>query len=67
MNTKDVQVLEEAYRLVCERRRKKKRKRKAKTKELMYGRPGGYYGYGYGHDHYAGGENVGDGGNGGGE
>ena len=41
MNTKDVQLLEEAYRLVCERRRKKKRKRKAKTKELMYSRLGG--------------------------
>ena len=63
MSTRDLQLLQEAYQLVYEKKRRKKRRRKAKTKEVVYGRPGGYYGYGYGHDHYAG-DNDGDGGSG---
>ena len=64
MDTKDLQQLEEAYNLICEKRRKKKRKSSAKNKSIYRGRVGGYLGYGFGHDHFYSGDGGGDGGEG---
>lgn len=69
MEAKDSQQLEEAYKLICEKRRKRKRRSIIKNKGISHGRVGGYLGYGLGHDHYHSGDSNGggDGGGGGGE
>jgi hypothetical protein len=64
VKSKDQQLLEEAYQLICEKKRKKKKKRNTNSKGMHKGWVGGYWGHGDGHDHSGSGEG-GDGGGGG--